>query len=353
MIKKRQLGESDLWVSEIGMGTMNFGRDVDAKIARKLLSLAVEYGVNLIDTAETYPYPPAQDSYGESEKIISHWLRETKLRDQITIVSKIAGPSSHLPFLRSGHLSFDKPNIATWIDQTLQRLGIEYLDVALLHWPERATNTLGQLDYKPAHKEPDPRSALAAMEGALDALNDTVLAGKIRYIGLSNETPWGVMSFLNLADKLDLEKIVVVQNRYHLLDRSFDIGLAEIVERESLGFMAYSPLAFGLLSAKYSPQAGAQENSRLHASKKMHPYLKATSTAAAAKYHSLATQYGVDIAQMAIAYLLSRRYVSCVLVGASSEQQLTHNLSSNDLHLEKKLITAIDKIHRQHPNPCL
>ena len=353
MINKRPLGSCELMVSEIGLGTMNFGHDVEPQLAKQLLSIAVERGVNLLDTAETYPYPPTANTYGHSENIIGRWLNDVRCRDQLVLVSKIAGPSSHLPFVRDGQSKFNRQNITAWLEQTLRRLRTDYLDIGLLHWPERATNTLGQLDYKPARKETSPPAALRDLEETLIALNDSVTAGKIRYLGLSNETPWGIMSFLRLAERLGLAKIAVVQNRYHLLDRSFDIALTEIVEREALGFMAYSPLAFGLLSSKFSPQSGAQENSRLERTKKLHPYLSKASIAAAEQYHRLAADFGIDIAHMAIAYLLSRRYVSSVLVGASSSEQLTHNLSATDHQLNKQLLTAIDKIHRLRPNPCL
>ncbi|MGR8949300.1 MAG: aldo/keto reductase [Gammaproteobacteria bacterium] len=353
MIKYRQLGNSSLSVSEIGLGTMNFGTTVDEGLASKIVSFALERGINLIDTAETYPYPPSAATHGLSETILGNCLKSSGRRDQLVVVSKIAGPSSHLEYLRDGRLMFDRRNVSTWINETLIRLQTDYLDIALLHWPMRATNTLGQLDYKPARKEADSQAIVDSIEQSLFVLNEQIAAGKIRYLGLSNETPWGVMRYLQVAERLGHPRIVTLQNRYNLVDRSFDIGLAEIVDRESIGFMAYSPLAFGLLSKKSHLAPGQSKNSRLMITKKLHRYLSKNCRHAAQQYLSLAQDHEVDFAQMAIAYLLSRRYVTSVLVGATNLEQLSDNLAATENELEKNLLTAINKIHRQHPNPGL
>ena len=347
-----QDGDTDLKLSRLGLGTMNFGSNVDQSTACDLLDAALDSGINLVDTAESYPFPPDSAHHGLSETYIGKWLRESRKRDKIVLVSKIAGPSSHLRYLRDGNLRFDKTNLLEWIDQSLARLGTDYLDIGLLHWPERATNTLGQLDYKPAAKE-TARAAGDAIHTTLETLDQLVKAGKIRTFGLSNETPWGVMRFLNDAEKLGLSKPRVLQQRYSLLDRSLDIGLAEIVHREGLSLMTYSPLGFGLLSHAAQVADKLKADSRLAATRKLHPYLKEECVHAANRYFTVAKENHLDLAQMAIAYLLARGYVTSVLLGVSNKAQLANNIGAMNLELEKSTLKAIDRIHLQRPNPCL
>ena len=349
-----QFGDSKIAVSRFGLGTMNFGTSVDQTMANTLLDSALACGINLIDTAETYPFPPAHNHHGMSEKYIGQWLKKSRKREDIVLVGKIAGPSSHLGYLRDGSLQFDKKNICASINESLSRLGTDYLDVAMLHWPARATNALGQLDYKPALKETSQSAIEAAIHGTIVALTELIEVGKIRTFGLSNETPWGVMRFLEIARRGSLSTPSGLQQRYSLLDRSLDIGLAEIVDREGLGLMTYSPLAFGLLSATAHDQSGGiRANSRLASTRKIHRYLNDASRESARQYFALAGENQLDLSQMAIAYLLTRRYVTSVLIGASNGTQLANNVRALDLILDKKILNAIDKIHYQRPNPCL
>lgn len=344
---------SRLQTSRLGLGTMNFGANVDKATAAELLDMALDHGVNLVDTAETYPFPPTAEYHGLSESFIGSWLNKSRKRNEIALISKIAGPSPHLDYLRDGNLSFDEQNINASIEQSLKRLQTDYLDIVLLHWPERATNTLGQLDYKPARKETSQSLIHDRIELALVALDKVLKAGKIRAYGISNETPWGVMRFLSYAEQLGLTKPTVLQQRYSLLDRSFDIGLAEVAHREDLGVISYSPLAFGLLSHQAHSEKEFRPGPRLSQTRKLHRYLHTNCVHAAKQYYELACDRGLDLSQMAIAYLLTRGYVTSVLIGASNKNQLAQNLGALNIRLDRNTLKAIDDIHHQRPNPCL
>lgn len=352
-LNRRQLGNGDLQLSEIGLGTMNFGQTVDSASAFAQLDFALERGVNLIDTAETYPFPPNAATHGLSEQMIGHWLRTNGRRDKLILATKVAGPSAHLHYLRGGNSDHGRAHLESAINDSLRRLSTDYLDLAFLHWPARATNSLGQLDYKPAKKEPNQHRVKDAMLCTLEALDDLIRRGKVRYFGVSNETPWGLMQFLRLAEINNLPIATCIQNPYHLLNRSFDIGLAEIADRENIGLIAYSPLAFGLLTDKHHRGSGPQTDTRLVRTQKLHRFLSNSAVSAAKKYHALAQKFDIDVAQLAIAYLLTRRYVSSVLVSASDLSQLANNLDAPNQSLPQDLLSAIEKIHRQSPNPGL
>lgn len=351
-IKKRNL-LPDIPVSEIGLGTMNFGHTVSEGDAQRQLDAAYSQGINLIDTAETYPFPPTASNYGLSERYIGNWFKKSGNRANVLLTTKIAGPSPHLNYVRNGNLGFDQNNINVAVDDSLRRLQTDYIDILFLHWPNRATNTLGQLDYKPAQKERSAKKVKDSILETLSALENTVAAGKVRFLALSNETPWGVMQFLTTARENGLPEIIAIEEAYHLLNRRVDLGLAEVVDREQLGLFAYSPLAFGLLSSKHHQPHGILDDSRLNKTRKFHPYLSENCIRQAKKYIDLAARYNMDPAQMSIAYLLTRGYVTSVLVAASKLNQLEANIDATQIELPKDLINAIDKIHRQFPNPCL
>lgn len=345
-MRYRQLGHSDIEVSELGLGTMTFGEQNTEQEGHRQLDVALEAGVNLIDCAEMYPVPPRETTVGRSEEIIGSWLKARARRDDVILASKATGPGVHLPYIRGGKSRHSGDNLRTALHGSLRRLQTDYLDLYQLHWPDRPTNTFGQLGYKPAQQEPSP-----ILEASLRALAEFVHAGKVRYIGLSNETPWGLMSFLALAERYDLPRIVSIQNPYNLLNRSFEVGLAEIADRENTGLLAYSPLAFGTLSGKYRDGAHPAD-ARLSRYNRFVRYTKSQGIAATARYLELAENNGLDPAQLAISFILSRRYVTSVLLGATSEQQLRHNLDSSNLILDKAVAKAIDNIHTQIPNPC-
>ena len=241
----KNLGNTDIKVSTICLGTMTWGEQNTELEAFEQMDFALDLGVNFWDTAELYAVPPRKETYGDTEEIIGNWFEKTKKRDKVVLATKVAGPARD--YLRSGENSFTGPNLESALNDSLKRLKTDYIDLYQLHWPDRHTNFLGQLGYQP--KPDDPESAPIAE--TLKHLSTLVQAGKIRHIGLSNETPWGTMKFLALAEQHGLERVVSIQNPYNLLNRTFEIGLAEIAHREQVGLLAYSPLAFGVLSGKY------------------------------------------------------------------------------------------------------
>ncbi|MFT4564191.1 MAG: aryl-alcohol dehydrogenase-like predicted oxidoreductase [Gammaproteobacteria bacterium] len=342
----RPLGNSDTQVSELALGTMTFGEQNSQAESHRQLDIAVDLGVNLIDSAEMYPVPPNSITCGLAETFIGTWLLNRRRRDDVLLATKATGPGRHLPHIRDGMSKFDHCGLSRALDGSLTRLQTDYVDLYQLHWPDRATNTFGQLGYKPAQREEQ-----IDIEGTLRALSDLVAAGKIRYIGLSNETPWGLMSFIAAAREFNLPNVVSIQNPYNLLNRSFEVGLAEIADRERVGLLAYSPLGFGMLTGKYSNDARPAD-ARISRYSRFLRYTNEQGIAASVKYSELAQEFDVDPAHMAISFILSRRYVSSVLIGATNEDQLRHNLESTRYALSKEQLKAIDKIHKNIPNPC-
>ena len=342
----RHLGRTDIKVSAICLGTMTFGEQNSEAEAHEQLDYAVAEGVNFIDTAEMYPVPPGAETYGRTEEYIGTWLNKRGNRDQVILASKVAGPARDLSYLRHGQARLDRPNIEAALDGSLKRLQTDYLDLYQLHWPDRSTNTFGKLGY-----QHDPADDPVPIEETLQVLGDLVRAGKVRHIGLSNETPWGAMRFLQAAKELNLPRPVTVQNPYSLLNRSFEIGMAEIAHREDLGLMAYSPLAFGVLSGKYlggNQPAGA----RLTLFDRFRRYRGRRGQSATEAYVSLARSQGLDPAQMALTYVASRPFVTSVIIGATTLEQLAADIKSLDLELSQVVLAGIEEIHQDNPNPC-
>lgn len=342
----RRLGRTDIKVSAICLGTMTFGEQNSEAHAHAQLDYALTQGVNFVDTAEMYPVPPRPDTYGRTEEYIGSWLKRRGDRSQIILASKVAGPARDLSYLREGQARLDRANIEAALDGSLRRLQTDYIDLYQLHWPDRSTNTFGKLGY-----QHDPADLSVPIEETLQVLGDLVRTGKIRYIGLSNETPWGAMRFLHLAEELNLPRAVSVQNPYSLLNRSFEIGMAEVAHREELGLMAYSPLGFGVLSGKYlggNQPAGA----RLTLFDRFRRYRSRRGQLATEAYVSLARSQGLDPAQMALAYVASRPFVTSVIIGATGLEQLAANIKSLDLTLSPLVTAGIEEIHQDNPNPC-
>ncbi|HXF08826.1 MAG TPA: NADP(H)-dependent aldo-keto reductase [Candidatus Acidoferrales bacterium] len=343
----RALGRSGLSVSAIGLGTMTWGEQNSEAEAHAQIEQALAAGVNLIDTAEMYPVPPRAATQGHTETILGNWLaRNTARRTDLIIATKVVGRADWLPWIRDGQTRLTRRQITAALETSLRRLQTDYIDLYQLHWPDRATNFFGRLGYE--HREqPDETPLLET----LATLDDLVRAGKIRQVGVSNETPWGVMRYLALSEHLGLPRIASIQNPYNLLNRSFEIGLAEIAHREHVPLLAYSPLAFGVLSGKYL--GGARPaTGRLTLFDRFSRYTNPQAEAATAAYVALAQRHGLDPAHMALAFILSRPFVSSVLVGATTREQLSHNLAAERMTLTPDLLADIEAIHRAHPNPA-
>lgn len=347
IMQYNHLGNSGIQVSAICLGTMTFGEQNTEEEGHQQLDCAIEHGINFIDTAELYAIPTNADTYGRTEEIIGSWLAKNGKRDDLVIASKIAGPGPDwIPHIRGGTTRYNAENINQALDDSLKRLQTDYIDLYQLHWPERQTNYFGKLGYLP----PKDEAELTPIRETLSALESQVKAGKIRTIGLSNETPWGMMQFLTIADEYDLPKIVSVQNPYNLLNRTYEIGCAEISDRENVALLPYSPLGFGVLSGKYLN--GAQpENSRLTRWTQFSRYSNEQAVAATEAYVKLAYENDLDPAQLALAYVNSRPFVASNIIGATTMAQLKTNITSINAQLAEDVIAEIENIHIRYPNP--
>ncbi|WP_058558110.1 NADP(H)-dependent aldo-keto reductase [Thiohalocapsa sp. ML1] len=343
----RPLGRTDLDVSALCLGTMTFGEQNSAADAAEQLDRAVAAGINFIDTAEMYPVPPKPETMGRTEDYIGRWLSARGGRDKLVIATKVAGPGAALGLshVRGGNNRLDRANIEQALDASLRRLGTDYVDLYQLHWPDRDTNFFGKLGYE----HPTVDDSVPLME-TLEVLGDLVQAGKVRHVGLSNETPWGTMRFLELAERHGLPRMVSIQNPYNLLNRTFEIGLAEIALREQCGLLAYSPMAFGALSGKYLD--GRQPpDGRLTLFPRFSRYSNAEAIAATAEYVAVARKHGLEPAEMALAFVTGRPFVTSNIIGATTMAQLEQNLASLDLVLSDEVLADIEAVHTRQPNP--
>ncbi len=346
-MKYTTLPNTDIKVSKICLGTMTFGEQNTEKDAHKQLNYAVEQGVNFVDTAELYAVPGRKETQGLTEKYIGTWLKDQK-REDLVIGSKISGPSGGLGYIRE-NLDFSSKSIDEAIDKSLQRLQTDYIDLYQLHWPERNANFFGTRNYKHNLDEKWEDNFKEVIE-KLDAL---VKEGKIRHYGVSNETSWGVMRHLNESDKNNLTRCKTIQNPYSLLNRTFEMNLAEISIREKVGLLAYSPLAFGALSGKYLKER--PENTRL----KLYPqmltmrkYLSKEAVFVTEKYLELATNNNMSLAQMALAFINQQPFVTANIIGATTMEQLKENINSIDISLSEDVLKEIDTINELQPNPA-
>lgn len=342
----RQLGRTDLKVSELCLGTMTWGEQNTEAEGHEQLDYAVSQGINFIDTAEMYPVPPRAETQGKTETILGTWLARRKDRDNLIIASKVAPAADWMSYLRDGKNRADKKNISIALHDSLRRLQTDYIDLYQVHWPERETNYFGKLDYP----YPEDDDAVPIAE-TLAALADFVREGKIRHIGISNETPWGIAEYLRLSELHDMPRIVTIQNPYNLLNRTFEIGCAEFSQRESVGLLPYSPLAFGVLTGKYLDEA-KPDNARLTLFDRFTRYTGETGTSMVRAYVELALEHGLSPAQMALAFVTSRPFVTSNIIGATSMQQLKENLDSIHVKLTDEVLRAIDALHISQPNPC-
>ncbi|GAB6069111.1 NADP(H)-dependent aldo-keto reductase [Thiomicrorhabdus hydrogeniphila] len=341
------LGHSNIQVSRICLGTMTWGEQNTQTEAFEQMDYALENGVNFWDTAELYAVPPTAETYGATETIIGNWLAKTGKRDQIVLTSKIAGSSSFTQHIRGGLSRFNRQQIHEALEGSLKRLGTDYLDLYQLHWPERQTNFFGVLGFDaPETDTPD----MTDFEETLEVLTELVKAGKIRHIGLSNETAWGTMKFLQLAEQKGLEKIVTVQNPYSLLNRSFEVGLSEVAYQEQIGLLAYSPLGFGVLSGKYLNDA-RPEGARVTLFPHYDRYLNQSAIKATEAYASLAKENNLTPTQLALAFVNSRSFVTANIIGATNMSQLKENIDSINITLDAETLHQIEQIHALYTIP--
>ena len=344
-MNNRQLGNSALQVSEICLGTMTFGEQNSEREAHAQLDRAFAAGVNFIDTAEMYPVPPRAATCGRTEEIVGNWLAGQS-RQQVIVASKAAGPSRGLNWIRGGELAFDLASLRAGVEASLRRLRTDYVDLYQLHWPARNQPMFGQWQYDPA-KEHESTPILETLQ----ALATLVREGKIRYFGLSNEHPWGVMEFVRLAREHDLPRPVSLQNAYSLLNRVYESGLAEVCQRENIGLLPYSPLAFGTLSGKYLVDANAAGRITRFAGFGQR-YTKFNVAPAVAAYADLARRHGLTPSQLALAFVYSRWFSASTIIGATSIAQLDENLGALAVHLSAPLLAEINELHLRYTNPA-
>lgn len=335
---------TSLKVSELCLGTMTWGEQNNQKEAFQQLDFALENGINFIDTAEMYSVPGRKETQGSTETIIGNWFAKTGNRDRVILASKIAGPSPTFEHIRNP-LDFTKASLNDAINKSLTRLQTDYIDLYQLHWPERNTNYFGQRNYN--HNPNEKWDANFAE--VLDNLAHFVKAGKIRHIGLSNESPFGVMRFVEEARK-GKQKIATVQNPYSLLNRKDEVGLTEVLQRENVGYLPYSPLGFGQLTGKYLNDT--PKNARVTLFPNYNRYHKPNSFEATKKYQALALKNGLSLTHLALAFIRQQPFVTSTILGATNLEQLKENIASKAVVLSKEIVTEINKIHEEIPNPA-
>lgn len=340
----RRLGNSELSVSALCLGTMTLGEQNDETDAHRQLDFARSRGVNFIDTAEMYPVPPRGATQGRTESYVGSWLCR-QARDQFVVATKVTGPGRGFDWIRGGP-RIQRRQLQQALEDSLRRLRTEYVDLYQIHWPDRYVPMFGATAYDRG-REVDSEP----IEEQLAALGELVAAGKVRYLGLSNETPWGVGEFVRAAERLDLPRVVSVQNAYHLMNRTFEAGLAEVCRHAGVGLLAYSPLAFGCLSGKYVADPQAVGRLTLFPGFGQR-YQKPNVPAASAEYLRVAREAGLDAAQMALAFVRSRWFTVSTIVGATTLEQLRSNLDSAQLVLSEDLLGEIEAIHQRYPNPA-
>jgi len=339
------LPHTDIEVSKICLGTMTWGRQNTEPEGHEQMDYAIDQGVNFFDTAELYPIPPRADEYADTERIIGTWFKKNGNRDKIVLATKIAGKAEFTKHIRS--TGFAKESIIAAVDASLDRLQTDYIDLYQLHWPDRNTNYFGKRDYQ--HDVSDHWKD--NIHQVLEIFRDLIREGKIRHVGISNETPWGMMRFLEESKvHASLPRTITIQNPYSLLNRLFEVGNSEIAIREKVGLLVYSPLGFGTLTGKYL--GGMQPaTSRITLFPNYKRYSSSTAVKATEMYHKLAQDHNLSMAQMALAFVNSRPFVTSTIIGATKMHQLKENIASIDLKLSEEVLEGIEAIHTKFPNP--
>jgi aryl-alcohol dehydrogenase-like predicted oxidoreductase len=341
----KKLGNTDLKVSTICLGTMTWGEQNTQEEGFKQMDYALDHGVNFWDTAEIYSVPPKQETFGDTEVIIGNWFEKTKKRDKVILASKVCGPMRE--YVRGGGNQFGEKNIAEALEGSLKRLKTDCIDLYQLHWPERKTNFFGKLGY--AH---DDSNEWTRFEDILGSLKRFIDQGKVKNVGLSNETPWGLSKFLVLSKEKNLPRMLSVQNPYNLLNRTYEVGLAEMSVREQAGLLAYSPLACGYLSGKYRNKQ-LPKNSRIERDGDFWTrYAKPNTDKAVEAYYKIAKKHNLDLTQMSLKFLEIQPFVTSVIIGATTIEQLKTNIESVNIKLTDEIIDEINEVQAIYPNPC-
>ena len=341
----KKLGNTDLKVSTICLGTMTWGEQNDIQEGFEQMDYALEQGINFFDTAELYAIPSKKETYGKTEEIIGSWLKEKNNRSKIILATKISGPG--VSWIRGGGNQYDEKNINKAVEGSLKRLNTDYIDLYQLHWPERKTNYFGKLGYE--HKD---ENVWNNFEEILNSLDKIIKSGKVRYVGLSNESAWGLSKYLEISKSKNLPKMMSVQNPYNLLNRTYEIGLAEISIREKSGLLAYSPLASGILSGKYRNGA-LPEGSRMKLFGDRFPrYKTKNATNAVEEYYKISKNHNLNLAQMSLKFCELQPFITSVIIGATSMEQLKTDIESVNVELSDEVIKEINKIQEMYQNPC-
>ena len=342
----RKLGNTDLKVSTICLGTMTWGEQNNQKEAFEQMDYAISQGINFFDTAEMYAVPSTEKTFGKTETIIGNWFKERNNRKKVILATKISGPG--LSWIRGGGLQYTKENISSALLGSLERLQTDYIDLYQLHWPERNTNYFGKLGYKHKTEEREWND----FESILRTLKQFVDEGKIRYIGLSNESAWGLSKFLELSRSQNLPRVMSVQNPYNLLNRTYEVGLAEISIREQSGLLAYSPLASGVLSGKYRNNQ-KPKGSRLQLFGDYFPrYAGKSSNLTVEEYFKVAKKHKISLAQLSLAFVNQQSFVTSNIIGATTMKQLEENIGSINIKLSTEIIDEINSVHKNNSNPA-
>jgi len=343
-MKYTTIPHSDLRVSKICLGTMTWGNQNTPAEAFEQMDYALDAGVNFFDTAELYPVPANADTYADTERIMGDWFAARNNRDQVVLATKIAGPGAYTAHIRT--TGFKPDSLREALEGSLTRLKTDYIDLYQLHWPERNANFFGKRDYFPDADEQWEEN----FQAILETLEAFVQEGKIRHIGLSNETPWGAMKYVAVSEQKGLPRMKTIQNPYSLLNRTFEVGNAEVAHREQLGLLAYSPLAFGVLSGKYR-NGQLPDNSRLKLFPRMARYSSKEATAATEAYATIAAKHNLTLTQLSLAFVTDRPFVTSNIIGATTMEQLAENIATADVTLSADILAEIDAVHNRMPNP--
>ena len=344
-MKFKKLGNTDIDVSLICLGTMTWGTQNSEKEAFEQMDYSFEQGVNFFDTAEIYSVPPTADTYGKTEEMIGNWFEKRKNRKKIILASKVAGP--RCDWIRGGKNNYNEKNIGEAIDGSLRRLKTDYIDLYQLHWPERSTNCFGVKEFNVDEEEKEWNN----FESILQVLEKYIKNGKIRYIGMSNETPYGLSKYLELSKSKNLPRMMSVQNPYSLVNRTYEIGMSEISIRDKCGLLVYYPLAAGALSGKYR-NGQMPKNSRQALFKGWERMINPLAMKAYDEYYKLAKEYNITMVQLAQAFVNSRPFVTSNIIGATTMEQLKENIKSVNIELTNEILDKINLIHKNNPNPA-